>query len=234
LENLEKTVLGLSVDEIWAETESFFAVREPEQLERAQADPRHRMALVFRWYLFNGAQWAREGVTGRRGDYQIWCGPAMGAFNQWVEGSHLAPLPARGIVTVHEALWTGAAQWMRRQALRAAGLSPRPGLLQGVPTPAPPPPAPAPPRPLPTPPTVAPTLDPRALADWLVTQIAQEIGRPEAEIDPSAPFASLDIDSKRALSLLAALEQKLGRRLSPTIIWNYPNIERLAARLSRG
>jgi hypothetical protein len=38
----------------------------------------------------------------------------------------------------------------------------------------------------------------------------------------------------REPGLLAALEQKLGRRLSPTIIWNYPNIERLAARLSRG
>jgi len=45
------------------------------------------MALVFRWYLGNGSRWAVEGTPDRVQDYQIWCGPAMGAFNRWVQGS---------------------------------------------------------------------------------------------------------------------------------------------------
>jgi PfaD family protein len=122
LQNLEKTVLGLSVDEIWAETESFFAHREPEQLERAHTDPRHRMALVFRWYLFNGAQWAREGHTARRGDYQIWCGPAMGAFNAWVRGTFLEPVEARTVRQIALNLLEGAATVTRAGQLRTAGV----------------------------------------------------------------------------------------------------------------
>ena len=123
LQSLEKTVLGLSVDEIWAETESFFAQREPEQLERAHADPRHRMALVFRWYLFNGAQWAREGHTERRGDYQIWCGPAMGAFNAWVRGTFLEPVEDRTVRQIALNLLEGAATVTRAGQLRAAGVA---------------------------------------------------------------------------------------------------------------
>jgi trans-AT polyketide synthase/acyltransferase/oxidoreductase domain-containing protein len=30
-----------------------------------------------------------RGDETRRMDYQIWCGPAMGAFNDWVRGSFL-------------------------------------------------------------------------------------------------------------------------------------------------
>lgn len=123
LASLEQTVLGLSVAEIWRETEDFFASREPEQLTRAAADPKHRMALVFRWYLFNGAQWAREGITERRADYQIWCGPAMGAFNQWVRGSFLEPVAARTVSQIALNLLEGAAAVTRAGQLRAAGVS---------------------------------------------------------------------------------------------------------------
>ena len=123
LKNLEKTVLGLSVDEIWAETESFFSRSEPQQLERARADARHRMALVFRWYLFNGAQWAREGQTERRGDYQIWCGPAMGAFNEWVRGTFLEPVHARTVRQIALNLLEGAATVTRAGQLRSAGVA---------------------------------------------------------------------------------------------------------------
>jgi trans-AT polyketide synthase/acyltransferase/oxidoreductase domain-containing protein len=123
LKNLEATVLGIGVDEIWADTQSFFSSRDPQQVTRAQADPKHRMALVFRWYLFNGAQWAREGVATRRGDYQIWCGPAMGAFNEWVRGSFLEPVQARTVRQIALNLLEGAATVTRAGQLRAAGVA---------------------------------------------------------------------------------------------------------------
>ncbi len=47
------------------------------------------MALVFRSYLGQSSRWAIQGTPDRKMDYQIWCGPAMGAFNQWVQNSFL-------------------------------------------------------------------------------------------------------------------------------------------------
>lgn len=120
--NLETTVLGRSVDAIWSETESHFANNDPQQLERARVDAKHRMALVFRWYLFMGSQWARQGHTARRTDYQIWCGPAMGAFNEWVRGSFLEPVKARTVRQIALNLLEGAATVTRAGQLRAAGV----------------------------------------------------------------------------------------------------------------
>ena len=121
--NLETAVLGRSVAEIWAETEAFFATSDPRQAERAKADPKHRMALVFRWYLFMGSQWARDGITERRADYQIWCGPAMGGFNEWVRGSFLEPVQARTVRQIALNLLEGAATVSRAGQLRAAGVT---------------------------------------------------------------------------------------------------------------
>jgi acyl carrier protein len=50
--------------------------------------------------------------------------------------------------------------------------------------------------------------------------------------DPRQPFDSYGIDSLTAVMILGRLEKRVGRRLSPTLIWNYPNIEALSARLN--
>lgn len=119
---MEEKILGRPVAEIWADTKSFFAERDPAEVERAESDPKHKMALVFRWYLFMGAQWARSGTTERRGDYQIWCGPAMGAFNDWARGSFLEPIENRTVVQIGLNLLEGAAHVTRAQQLRLAGV----------------------------------------------------------------------------------------------------------------
>lgn len=119
---LERKVLGRPIADIWADTKAFFQNRDPREVERAEREPKHRMALVFRWYLFMGAQWARSGEVGRRADYQIWCGPAMGAFNDWVAGSFLEPHESRGVVQVALNLLEGAAWLTRARQLQLAGV----------------------------------------------------------------------------------------------------------------
>ena len=121
-EAMEQRVLGRPVSEIWDDTKAFFSRRDPREIERAEADPKHKMALVFRWYLFMGAQWARSGEESRRGDYQIWCGPAMGAFNDWVRGSVLEPIENRTVVQIALNLLEGAAHVTRANQLRLAGV----------------------------------------------------------------------------------------------------------------
>jgi hypothetical protein len=80
------------------------------------------MALVFRWYLGLSSRWANAGEPGRQLDYQVWCGPAMGAFNEWVKGSSLELPKDRTVVAVALNLLYGACVVLRRQALRHAGV----------------------------------------------------------------------------------------------------------------
>ena len=119
---LESQIFQKSLEEVWADTESFFEDRDPSQLVKAQKDPKHKMALVFRWYLGKSSLWAIQGDPKRRMDYQIWAGPATGAFNEWVKNSHLEPVEERGAVAVAHQLMEGAARLGRIQSLRNCGV----------------------------------------------------------------------------------------------------------------
>jgi trans-AT polyketide synthase/acyltransferase/oxidoreductase domain-containing protein len=121
-QKLEREILRASVDEIWRECEVFWSAREPAQLERAARDPHHRMALVFRWYLGNSNRWAREGAANRQQDYQIWCGPATGAFNAWAAGTRLAEASERTVAAIGLNLLAGAVRLTRAHHLRTAGV----------------------------------------------------------------------------------------------------------------
>jgi PfaD family protein len=119
--NLSERILGRPVDEIWAETAAFWARRNPHELARAEADPKHRMALIFRWYLGLSSRWAIAGESPRKMDYQIWCGPAMGSFNAWTAGTFLEKPENRKVVQVALNLLEGAAVVTRAQQLRSYG-----------------------------------------------------------------------------------------------------------------
>ena len=121
-EKLEKTIFKRSFAEIWEGTEAFFAQRDPRQNERAAKDPHHKMALVFRWYLGLSSRWSNGGEAGREMDYQIWCGPSMGAFNDWVRGSYLAQPENRRVVTVAQEILQGAAYLARLRSLNLMGV----------------------------------------------------------------------------------------------------------------
>lgn len=116
-----ETALGEPFADAWARTRAYLESNNPQELARAEADPRRQLALVFRRYLFFGAQWARDGDPARLRDYQIWCGPAMGAFNEWVKGTPLEALENRTVKQIAWNLLDGAAHITRMQALRASG-----------------------------------------------------------------------------------------------------------------
>ncbi|WP_370543382.1 PfaD family polyunsaturated fatty acid/polyketide biosynthesis protein [Geobacter sp. OR-1] len=122
-DKLEKTVFRSSLAEIWQQTRAYFLHRDPRQVERGDRDPKHRMALVFRWYLGQGAHWAKDGEASRTVDYQVWCGPAMGAFNEWVDETFLALPENRRVVTVANNILFGAALLTRASFLRCQGAS---------------------------------------------------------------------------------------------------------------
>ncbi len=119
---LEQQVFRSSLDEIWRQTEEHFNARDPHQIERAKDHPKRKMALIFRWYLGLSSRWSNSGEQGREADYQIWAGPAMGAFNNWVKGSYLEQFANRKAVEVGWHIMTGAAYMYRLRLLQMQGV----------------------------------------------------------------------------------------------------------------
>ncbi|MDM8543805.1 PfaD family polyunsaturated fatty acid/polyketide biosynthesis protein [Desulfococcaceae bacterium HSG9] len=121
--HVEQRILQARFELAWQETRRFFETRDAGQIKRALNNPKHQMALVFRSYLGRSSNWAITGEPSRKMDFQIWCGPAMGAFNEWVKGSFLEKSENRKTVTVGLNLLLGAAiqtrvNWLRLQGIR--------------------------------------------------------------------------------------------------------------------
>jgi trans-AT polyketide synthase/acyltransferase/oxidoreductase domain-containing protein len=120
--SLEKEIFRKGLDEVWTSTREYWLKRDPAEVAQAETDPKHRMALCFRAYLGGSSRWARSGDPDRRLDYQIWCGPGMGAFNTWVAGSFLEKLENRSVVQIARNLLEGAAAVTRAQQARSYGV----------------------------------------------------------------------------------------------------------------
>lgn len=121
-EFVEKMLLHRSFEDEWEQTKNYFSHIDPKQINIANSNPKHKMALVFRSYLGQASTWANTGEPSRIIDYQIWCGPAMGAFNEWVKGSILEDYKNRKTATIALNLLYGAsivtrASWLRNQGI---------------------------------------------------------------------------------------------------------------------
>jgi PfaD family protein len=122
LSDLERDFFRRPICEVEADVRNFFGQRDPAQLERAAVDGRHRMALIFRWYLGHSSRWPIAGDSGRQLDYQIWCGPAIGSFNDWTRGTFLEDSTARNVKQIGLNIIEGAAVATRAQQARCHGI----------------------------------------------------------------------------------------------------------------
>jgi len=112
---LEEKIFQNSIESEWQMTQKFFKTYDPLQLEASAKDAKRKMSLVFRSYLGKSSKWAITGDPDRIKDYQIWCGPSMGAFNEWARNSFLADPENRDFETVAMNLLLGACVSIRRQ-----------------------------------------------------------------------------------------------------------------------
>lgn len=117
---VERTCFRQPFAEVWREVEQYWSRRDADQLSRAAREPKHRLALAFRWYLGLSSRWANGGEPGRELDYQVWCGPGLGAFNAWVRGTWLEQ--TRDVTTVGWNLLYGSCLVLRRLQLRQWGV----------------------------------------------------------------------------------------------------------------
>ncbi|MFD4018953.1 ACP S-malonyltransferase [Streptomyces sindenensis] len=111
---LQTRYFGRTFDEVYQEVRAHHPAAE---IEKADQDPRHKMALVFRWYFAYSTQAALSGSDEGRVDYQVHCGPALGAFNQWVKGTELQDWRRRRVAEINLRLLQEAADLMARRLL---------------------------------------------------------------------------------------------------------------------
>lgn len=106
---LEDQIFKASLSEIWSHTEKYFQLNNPSYIQLAEKSSKFKMALIFRWYLGQSSKWAINGTAGWEMDYQIWCGPALGAFNSSVRGTFLENLENRSLDNIARYIMEGAA-----------------------------------------------------------------------------------------------------------------------------
>lgn len=124
LKEIEERYLGRSLDAAWAETERFYARTALDQLAEAEANPRKKMAMVFRWYFIRSSRLAIEGRRDQRANFQIHSGPAMGAVNRWLRGTDMEDWRRRHVDRLAERLMTEATEMFLRRLSDLAGVSP--------------------------------------------------------------------------------------------------------------
>ncbi len=122
-QKLEQRIFRSSLEDIWQGTVEHFNERDPQQIERALNNPKRKMALIFRWYLGLSSRWSNAGEAGREMDYQIWAGPALGAFNAWAKGSYLDDYKKREAADLARHLMVGAAYKARINLLQSQGVT---------------------------------------------------------------------------------------------------------------
>ena len=70
------------------------------------------------------------------------------------------------------------------------------------------------------------------IQSWLVAELARLVKCKPNEIDPRQPFVRYGLGSAQGLELAAKLEDWIGFRLPPTLIWDYPTIEAVSRQLA--
>lgn len=120
---VEDKYFGRSFEDVWGETRAFYLANNPRKIEEAEKNPKRKMALVFKWYFAHSSRLALEGSNQQRVDYQVHCGPALGAFNRWVKGTNLELWRNRHVADIAERIMTATAQLVTNRVAAWSGTS---------------------------------------------------------------------------------------------------------------
>lgn len=86
-EQIQKKYFQKSFDDVFEEVKEYYGV-DSEAIKFIT--PKSRMAMIFKWYFGYATRNALQGNKERLVDFQVYCGPSMGAFNQFVKDTELA------------------------------------------------------------------------------------------------------------------------------------------------
>ncbi|WP_242589560.1 ACP S-malonyltransferase [Corallococcus macrosporus] len=120
-EHLQTAYFRKSFDAVYEDVKAYYP---PSEIEKAEALPKYKMALIFKWYFGYSTRLALGGSKDSRIDYQVHSGPALGAFNQWVKGTPMERWENRRVAEIGELLMQQTAQVITDR-MRAFGALPR-------------------------------------------------------------------------------------------------------------
>jgi acyl carrier protein len=81
---------------------------------------------------------------------------------------------------------------------------------------------------------IPPRRSPADIQDWMVSYLASHLNcRPE-EIDVNVPFEHFALDSASAIEMTGDLEEWLGDRVDPMLVYDYPTISDMSRFLGGG
>jgi trans-AT polyketide synthase/acyltransferase/oxidoreductase domain-containing protein len=103
---LQERYFKKSFEEVYDDVKAYYSA---EEIALAERNPKQKMAYLFRWYFGYSGRLALRGDEQNKVDFQVHCGPALGAFNQWVKGSHLENWRNRHVDEIADKIMHGAA-----------------------------------------------------------------------------------------------------------------------------
>lgn len=119
---IQDTYFKKSFGQVWEDTKRYLEKRGlSDQIRKAEANPKTKMALVFRWYFGHSTKVALDGRRDERVNYQVHTGPALGAFNQWVKGTALESYTNRHADEIGVKIMNEAAEYLERRFSIARG-----------------------------------------------------------------------------------------------------------------
>lgn len=112
---LENKYFKKSLEEVYEDVKKYYL---PADIERAEKNPKQKMAYIFKWYFAYSSSLALTGTMENKVDFQIHCGPALGSFNQWVKGSELENWRHRHVDEIGKKIMEGAADLLNSWFLK--------------------------------------------------------------------------------------------------------------------
>lgn len=109
---LQEKYFKCSFDKIY---EDIKASSPANEIEKADRNPKYKMGLIFKRYFSNSSKMALKGGEESKVDYQIFCGPALGAFNQWIKGTELENWRNRHVDKIGIKLMTETAEFLNHR-----------------------------------------------------------------------------------------------------------------------
>lgn len=120
---IEGKFFGKTFSDVWAEVVEHYSNSDRSVLSGLEQTPKKKMALIFKWYFAHSGRLAREGREEQKVDYQIYCGPALGAFNRWVKGTSFETWRSRNVADIAELLMKETAELLNNKIYSFAVLS---------------------------------------------------------------------------------------------------------------
>ncbi len=115
IQQLENSYFKKKIDQILSEEKDYMINYHPEELAKLEADERYKLLIILKCYFRSSTNYATQGLEARKVDFQIQCGKAMGAFNEWVRGTGLENWKNRTVTGIAELLMKETAVYINNR-----------------------------------------------------------------------------------------------------------------------